>query len=568
MADNPLAETDKNTLPANNDASAMEAQERKSTPFTLLGNADVLRQVVIVLALAICLAMAVFVLLWGKEHEMRPLGVYSNQELIETLDFLDTQKVEYKIDGNSVLVRADQYADIQLSLRRSGLTQSPPEGDSILLSDPGFGISQRLERERLNLSRERQLARVIEQYNSVAGAQVLLAIPRENVFVRDKRKPSATVVLNLRRGSSLRQEEVDAIVDTVASAVSDLTPGRVTVTDQNGRLLNSGSQDPLAARNRREFELQQQQEEEYRQKIDAILSPVLGLGNYTAEVDLSLDFRRRQQTVKTYNPDMPAVRSEMVMEDNTSGMGAIGIPGALTNQPPTDSDIPEQAGQASEKTGSERSRREATRNFELDTTISHTESAVGDIRRLTVSVAVDYKTVTQADGALDRVPLEASELARIERLLKGGLGFDVSRGDAIEVVSMSFNRPDLDAVADIPFYEQAWFWRLARILGAVLVLVVLLLALVRPMVKRLLNADDRTEELDLDARNALKGSSELDMLAQQAELEDGMFGIKDGQLRLPNLNKDEDLLAAVRALVANEPDLAAQVIKDWVQSDE
>ncbi|WMC11368.1 flagellar basal-body MS-ring/collar protein FliF [Oceanimonas pelagia] len=568
MADNPLAETDKSTLPANNGGAAMEAQERKSTPFALLGNADVLRQIVIVLALAICLAMAVFVLLWGKEPEMRPLGVYNNQELIETLDFLDAQKIEYKIDGNSVLVRADQYADIQLGLRRSGLTQAPPEGDSILLSDPGFGISQRLERERLNLSRERQLARVIEQYNSVSRAQVLLAIPRENVFVRDKRKPSATVVLNLRRGTSLRQEEVDAIVDTVASAVPDLTPGRVTVTDQNGRLLNSGSQDPLAARNRREFELQQKQEEEYRQKIDAILSPVLGLGNYTAEVDLRLDFRRRQQTVKTYNPDMPAIRSEMVMEDNTSGRGAIGIPGALTNQPPVDSDIPEQAGEASEKTGTERSRREATRNFELDTTISHTESAVGDIRRLTVSVAVDYKTVTQADGSLERVPLDAAELARIERLLKGGLGFDVSRGDAIEVVSMSFNRPDLDTVADIPFYEQAWFWRLARILGAVLVLVVLLLALVRPMMKRLLNIDEKPDELGLDGQSALAGSDELDMLAQQAELEDGMFGIRDGQLRLPNLNKDEDLLSAVRALVANEPDLAAQVIKDWVQSDE
>ncbi|MFH7565541.1 flagellar basal-body MS-ring/collar protein FliF [Oceanimonas smirnovii] len=568
MADNPLAENDQSTLPADNNSADIEAQERKSTPFALLGNTDVLRQIVIVLALAICLAMAIFVLLWGKEPEMRPLGVYNNQELIETLDYLDAQKVEYKIDGNSVLVRADQYADIQLGLRRSGLTQAPPEGDSILLSDPGFGISQRLERERLNLSRERQLARVIEQYNSVAGAQVLLAIPRENVFVRDKRKPSATVVLNLRRGSSLRQEEVDAIVDTVASAVPDLTPGRVTVTDQNGRLLNSGSQDPLAARNRREFELQQQQEEEYRQKIDAILSPVLGLGNYTAEVDLNLDFRRRQQTVKTYNPEMPAVRSEMVMEDNTSGTGPIGIPGALTNQPPMESNIPEQAGQATEKSGTERSRREATRNFELDTTISHTESAVGDIRRLTVSVAVDYKNVTQADGTTDRVPFESTELARIERLLKGGLGFDVSRGDAIEVVSMSFNRPDLDAVADIPFYEQGWFWRLMRILGAVIVLVVLLLALVRPMVKRLLNVDDKADDLDLDGQSALSGNNDLDMLAQQAELEDGMFGIKDGQLRLPDLNKDEDLLSAVRALVSNEPDLAAQVIKDWVQADE
>lgn len=568
MADNQLVNADKSAL-ATSEANSLEAEEQKSTPLALLSNTDILRQVIIVLALAICLALAVFLLLWGKEPEMRPLGVYSNQELIETLDFLDAQKVDYQIDGSTVLVRADQFSDIQLNLRRSGLDQAPPQGDSILLSDPGFGISQRLERERLNLSRERQLARVIEQYNSVAQAQVLLAIPRENVFVRDKRQPSATVLLNLRRNSTLRQEEVDAIVDTVASAVPEMTPDKVTVTDQNGRLLNSGSQDPLSARTRREFELQQKQEREYRQKIDAILSPVLGLGNYTAEVDVRLDFTRKEQTVKTYNPDLPAVRSEMVMEDNTSGLGALGIPGALTNQPPAESDIPEEAaGLAQEQRRNERSRKEATRNFELDTTISHSQSATGDIRRLTVSVAVDHKTITNEDGTTERVALNQEELTRIDRLLRGGLGFDISRGDAIEVVAVPFNRPVLDDIGGVPFYEKAWFLHLLRILGAVAVLIVLLLTLVRPMVKRLLGTEELPDNVDLDGQNALMGSNDLTLLAEQAEQDEGMFGIREGRLQLPDLNKDEDVLLAIRALVANEPDLAAQVIRDWVKADD
>lgn len=569
MADNTLANTDKTGL-ATSDADALEAGEQKSTPFAILGNTDVLRQIIIVLALAICLALAVFLLLWGKEPEMRPLGTYNNQELIETLDFLDAQKVDYKIEGSTVLVRADKYSDIQLNLRRSGLDSAPPEGDSILLSDPGFGISQRLERERLNLGRERQLARVIEQFNSVSKAQVLLAIPRENVFVRDKRKPSATVVLNLRRGSTLRQEEVDSIVDTVASAVSEMTPDKVTVTDQNGRLLNSGSQDPLSARSRREFEQQQKQEREYRQKIDAILSPVLGLGNYTAEVDVSLDFSRREQTVKSYNPDLPAIRSEMVMEDNTSGLGAIGIPGALSNQPPADSDIPEEAlgGEGQSRPRNERSRMEATRNFELDTTISHSQNATGDIRRLTVSVAVDHKTITNAEGQLEQVAFSEDELNRIDRLLRGGLGFDVSRGDAIEVVAVPFNRPVLDDIAGVPFYEKAWFLHLIRVLGAVAVLVVLLLTLVRPMVRRLLGTEELPDEVDLDSQSALMGSDDLTLLAEQADQDDGLFGIRDGRLQLPDLNKDEDVLSAIRALVANEPDLAAQVIREWVKADD
>ncbi|MGB5855762.1 MAG: flagellar basal-body MS-ring/collar protein FliF [Oceanisphaera sp.] len=569
MADNPLVNADKSAL-ATSEGNSLEAEEQKSTPLALLGNADILRQVIIVLALAICLALAVFLLLWGKEPEMRPLGVYNNQELIETLDFLDTQKVDYQIEGSTVLVRADKFSDIQLNLRRSGLSQAPPEGDSILLSDPGFGISQRLERERLNLSRERQLARVIEQYNSVAQAQVLLAIPRENVFVRDKRQPSATVLLNLRRGSTLRQEEVDSIVDTVASAVAEMSPDKVTVTDQNGRLLNSGSQDPLSARTRREFELQQKQEREYRQKIDSILSPVLGLGNYTAEVDLRLDFTRKEQTVKTYNPDQPAVRSEMVMEDNTSGLGALGIPGALTNQPPGESDIPEDATglTAQEQRRNDRSRKEATRNFELDTTIRHSQSSTGEISRLSVSVAVDHKTIINEDGTTERVALNQEELVRIDRLLRGGLGFDVSRGDAIEVVAVPFNRPIMDDISGVPFYEKAWFMHVLRILGAVIVLVVLLLTLVRPMVKRLLGTEELPAGVDLDGQNALLGSDDLTLLAQQAEQDEGMFGIREGRLQLPDLNKDEDVLAAIRALVANEPDLAAQVVRDWVKADE
>ncbi|WP_417614706.1 flagellar basal-body MS-ring/collar protein FliF [Oceanisphaera sp.] len=560
--------TDQSAL-ATREANSPEAKKQKSTPLALLGDTDILRQVILVLALAICLALAVFLFLWGKEPEMRPLGVYNNQELIETLDFLDAQKINYKIDGSTVLVRADQFSDIQLTLRRSGLEQSPAQGDAILLSDPGFGISQRLERERLNLSRERQLARVIEQYNSVTQAQVLLAIPRENVFVRDKRQPSATVLLNLRRNSTLRQEEVDAIVDTVASAVPEMTPDKVTVTDQNGRLLNSGSQDPLSARTRREFEHQQKLEREYRQKIDSILSPVLGLGNYTAEVDVRLDFTRKEQTVKTYNPDLPAVRSEMVMEDNTSGLGALGIPGALTNQPPVAAEIPEEAaGVAQEQRRNERFRKEATRNFELDTTISHSQNGAGDISRLTVSVAVDHKTLTREDGTTERVALTQEELSRIDRLLRGGLGFDVSRGDAIEVVSVPFNRPVLEAFAGVPFYEKTWFLHLMRILGAVAVLIVLLLTLVRPMVKRLLGSDTQADGAAPDGQNALQGSDDLALLAQQAERDESMFGIREGRLQLPDLNKDEDVLSAIRTLVANEPDLAAQVIRDWVKADE
>ncbi|MGN4988794.1 flagellar basal-body MS-ring/collar protein FliF [Aeromonas sp. 97A] len=548
--------------------AALDENEQKSSALGFLSNTDVLRQITLILGLAICLAIAVFILLWGKEPDMRPLGTYTTQELVKTLDFLDQQKIPYEVDGKSVLVNAESYPTIQLALTRAGLanaTDSNIGGEDILLKDSSFGVSQRMESERLKLSRERQLASAIEQFQNVAKAQVLLAIPKDNVFARNERKPSATVVLNLK-GAALGQGEVDSIVDMVASAVHGLEPTRVTVTDQNGRLLNSGSQDPISAQTRKEFAMQQKQELEYKQKIDAILIPVLGADNYTAEVDLSLDFSQQEQTRKTYNPDLPAVRSEMTMEENSASGSNGGVPGALSNQPPAASNIPEEAtgGDGASAAASGRSRREATRNFELDTTVSHTRRQMGGIRRMTVSVAVDYKAVPGADGAVTREARTQAELDTLRRLLSGGLGFDVTRGDTLEVVAIPFNRPELDTVAEVPLYDQPWFWRAVRIAASVLVIIVLIVTVVRPMLKRLLYPDAKPEgEVDFDNHTVLGGDDELSLLSAQVE-NDQVFGVRDGQLKLPDLHRDEDLLKAVRALVANEPDLAAQVIKEWV----
>ncbi len=548
--------------------AALDENEQKSSALGFLSNTDVLRQITLILGLAICLAIAVFILLWGKEPDMRPLGTYTTQELVKTLDFLDQQKIPYEVDGKSVLVNAENYATIQLALTRAGLANAADtsiDGEDILLKDSSFGVSQRMEGERLKLSRERQLASAIEQFQNVAKAQVLLAIPKDNVFARNERKPSATVVLNLK-GAALGQGEVDSIVDMVASAVHGLEPTRVTVTDQNGRLLNSGSQDPVSAQTRKEFAMQQKQELEYKQKIDAILIPVLGADNYTAEVDLSLDFSQQEQTRKTYNPDLPAVRSEMTMEENSANGSSGGVPGALSNQPPAASNIPEQAtgSDGAGAASSGRSRKEATRNFELDTTVSHTRRQMGGIRRMTVSVAVDYKSVPGADGAVTREARSQAEIDTLRRLLSGGLGFDVTRGDTLEVVAIPFNRPELETVADLPIYDQPWFWRAVRIAASVLVIIVLIVTVVRPMLKRLLYPDAKPEgELDFDNHTVLGGDDELSLLSAQVE-NDQVFGVRDGQLKLPDLHRDEDLLKAVRALVANEPDLAAQVIKEWV----
>ncbi|WP_407704968.1 flagellar basal-body MS-ring/collar protein FliF [Thalassotalea hakodatensis] len=559
-----------NDLVANDNAND-GIEEQKSGLSAMMGNVDVLRQVTLIMALAICLAIAVFVIMWANQPEYRYLTKLPTDQLIKTMDFLDANGVDdYIQENNTISVPADRYQDIKLMLAREGLTDEPNDREEIIMQDMGFGVSQRLERERLKHSREQQLARTIQELQTVSRAKVLLAIPRENVFAKREKSPSATVVVTLRKGRLLSEEEVDSIVDIVASAVQSLTPNRVTVTDQNGRLLNSGSQNSISSRSRKEFEIEQKREQEYMDKIDTIMIPVVGLGNYTAQVDVTMDFTNSEETQRRYNPDLPALRSEMKVEETSIGGTLGGIPGALTNQPPLDSNIPENAtGTNSQRSTPSRKHSESTKNFELDESISYTKQQSGVIRRISVSVALDYLNSTNANGDAVQTPRSVEELANIRRLLQGSIGFDLQRGDALEVVTLPFSRMEVEVEEAVPFYQEAWFLKILKLsLGAV-VIIILILSVVRPMLKRLIYPDQKPEDYgdkSLDSHVDL-GDETMDMLS--ADFDAGAVGFApDGSLQLPDLHRDEDILKAVRALVANEPELSSQVVKSWLIEDE
>lgn len=554
-----------------NDYDDDNADEKQSGFSATLGNVDVLRQLTIIMALAICLAIAVFVIMWANQPEFRILTKLPTQQLIQTMDFLDANKVEYIQESNTISVRSDEYQQVKLMLAREGLTNEPDQGTDIIMKDMGFGVSQRMETERLKHGRETQLARTIEQLQTITRAKVLLAIPRDNVFARKQKSPSATVVVTLLRGRMMSEEEVDSVVDIVASAVQGLTPNRVTVTDQNGRLLNSGSQSSSSSRSRKEFEIEQKRESEYMDKIDSILIPVVGLGNYTSQVDVTMDFSNSEETSRRYNPDLPALRSEMKVEDSTIGGGLGGIPGALSNQPPLESEIPENAtGSAnSQKVMPTRKHSESTRNYELDESISYTKQQTGVIRRITVSVALDYHNAVDEEGVKTQTPRTVQELANIRRLLQGSIGFDLQRGDTLEVVTLPFSRVDMGQEEVVPIYLQPWFMQVVKMVMGGIVILVLILAVIRPMLKRLLNPDQTPSDYgdkSLDSHIDL-GDETMDMLT--SDFDAGAVGFApDGSLQLPDLHRDEDVLKAVRALVANEPELSSQVVKSWLVEDE
>ncbi|NOI56518.1 flagellar M-ring protein FliF [Vibrio coralliilyticus] len=551
------------------DVQNPDLDEQSTSKFDMaVGDLDLLRQVVLVLSISICVALIVMLFFWVREPEMRPLGAYDTEELIPVLDYLDQEKVEYKLDGNTISVPASDYNSLKLNMVRAGLNNERQAGDEILMQDMGFGVSQRLEQERLKLSRERQLAKAIEEMKQVRKARVLLALPKQSVFVRHNQEASASVFLTLRTGTSLKQEEVDSVVDMVASAVPGMKPTRITVTDQHGRLLSSGSQDAASAARRKEHELERKQEQALRDKIDSVLIPILGFGNYTAQVDIQLDFSAIEQTRKSFDPNTPSTRSEYTLEDYNNGNVVAGVPGALSNQPPADASIPQDVAQMKDGSlmGQGSVHKEATRNFELDTTISHERRQSGIVNRQTVAVAIKNRASVNPDtGETTYQPLSDAELQSIREVLIGAVGFSESRGDLLNVLSMQFAEPEVEVLTDVPIWEHPNFNDWVRWFASALVIIVVVLVLVRPAMKKLLNPASDDDDDQLYGPDGLPIGADGETSLIGGDMDGGELFEFGSSIDLPNLHKDEDVLKAVRALVANEPELAAQVVKNWME---
>lgn len=519
----------------------------------------------------------------GKSPESeRKLGQYSTQDIGSVLDFLENEGYKYRLSGNTISVDVKDYNEITEKMLRKGIAlpqEKTDEGDQIIMSDTGFGVSQRMENERIKHGREVQLARAIERIDGVQHATVLLAIPKENVFAREKSRPSAAVVVTLKQNAYLTPENVNSIRFLVSSSVHNLMSKDVSVTDQQGRQLSAEVKTDTAENKlQREFEIRTMREAQYRDKLDTILAPMLGLGNYSSEVDVTLDTTVQEETSQLYNPDSQAVRSETLKEQsgNDEKTNPYGVPGSLSNQPPANASIPQQlkngtANAASTISDNKKESREAVRNYEVDTTLRHTVRPSNVVQRLTVSVAVDYVKQLDKDGNITYVPRSQEDLDKIADLVRGGLGLNESRGDFVKVETVSF--PHGDIKPPLPWYEQEFFYRLVRIGGSIIIVLIVIIFIIRPLLNKLLHKDEDelnpdVDQDELDSQSALDGYDDFNLIAKNKELADQVYTINhEGGIELPNLHKEADLLKAVRTLASNEPQLTAEVIKDWLEED-
>lgn len=544
-----------------------------------LSHLSVVRQVGVLVGIAAAVALGGAILLWSRDTDYRPLGTLDQTETIQVINYFQAANIPYKLDGSGVvMVPSENFQQVKLQLAQQGLLTLPTGGEEILKQDTGFGVSQKLESARLLRSQEQELARTIEQIAGVKSAKVHLAIPKESVFAKDRQRPSASVMLSLFSGRTLDPSNVQSIVNYVASSVPNLEASRVTVIDQNARLLNSGSMTAEEAQHKREFEAERAREEDYASRVQQILEPLVGHGRYTVQVDVEMDFTQNEQTQQLYNPE-PVVRSESTSENPMGAGGPSGVPGALTNQPPQDSTSPEVAPQTKEngqpgspQLASTAVRRDATRNYELDTTISHTRQQTGVIRRVSVSVGLDYKDVPPLPAAApkegeeaaakpavpQRVPRDTAEVENIARLVRAAVGYSARRGDNVEILSFPFTPVAGLDEESVPFYQQPWFATVLRYALTALVALVLVLGLLRFL--RLLARPAAPAPAPIDELAHLHGD---EMAPDQISI--STFG--GMALPAPMTGPGAEQLAKAKSVVGNDPALVAQLVKNWINED-
>ncbi len=512
-----------------------------------------LRQVVLIAAVAAAVAAAVWLVLWSQGQSYSVLyGQLSERETGQVMDALTAAGIEFKLNpAGAVTVPASKVQEARIRLASQGLPQTDALGIEMIQKDSSLGASSLMESARYQSVLETELARTIDKVQGVQSSRVHLALPKPSVFVRDARRATASVMLQLYPGRRLDPGQVAAVVHLVASSVPDLESKDVTVIDQAGTLLSSPDETGEGALASKELDYTHKLEEGYQRRIVELLEPMLGAGRVRATVTADMDFTVTEQTRENYDPQKTVVRSEQTSNDERKGGGdAVGIPGALSNQPPGTAGAPAVPGAPNSQTASatqpSSSSTRATRNFEVDRVLSYVKQPVGTLKRLSIGVVLDDWQKVGEDGKVTSSSISEADLKRFTDLVRESVGFRADRGDQISVINQAFKSEPAAAADDgVSFFQQPWLASLGKqVVGVGLVVLVAFMVL-RPLMTNLTKATARPSG----------------QLGQAAD------GGPSSPAPIKLAPSFEQQIAAARTLVGQDPRRAAQVVKDWVAAD-
>ena len=458
-------------------------------------------------------------------------------------------------NAGSLTVAEDDYHKARMLLAGQGLPKAAPGGYALLDQLP-MGVSRAVEGERLRQARETELARSIAEIDTVAEARVHLATPEATVFVRDKAEPSASVIVKLQPGRTLSDTQVRSIVNLVASSVPGMKAEAVTIVDQAGALLSKSGQESSAGDARIDF--QRRVEDKYRQQLVQLLTPLLGAGNFTAEVQADVDLDESQATRETFDKAGAVLRAEQgnwtgAPRDGAAAPG--GIPGALSNVAPAPATVatPTPQGATPPANGQPATPAAApgmkqsdsfTRSYDNAKEISVTRAAPGNTRRLSVAVLLK-----EEPGK----PRGQVEIKQIDDLVKAAVGFNAARQDQVTVVSRKFSTNADAQDSGTPFYESGWFAMVARNVTAVVIALLVLLLGVRPLAKALLK---KREDSNRGGALPMGGADGVTMPVPVSAEMLGAGGVPLGER-----------VGLVRDFTRDNPARAALAVRDMIKAE-
>lgn len=517
------------------------------------------RQIGLIGSVAAIIALTVLVLMWAQKPVYKSL--YSNIEMRDAGDIvqaIEQLKIPYKLDEKSgaIMVPAGKVHEVRLQLAAQGLPRGGGvEGFELLDKQQGFGVSRFMESTRYQRAIEGELARSIATMDNVRSARIHLAIPKQSVFIRDREKSTASVVVNVYNGQTPTEPQVQAIVHLVASSIPGLAADLVTVVDQTGRLLTNRDKSTELDLSNQQFAYTRRVEQSYISRIENILVPILGNKGVKAQVSAEVDFTSTERTHESYDPDAAVIRSEQRSEEGVFDDAEAGIPGALANEPPGAGLAPEVVNPADGEVDRTplRGKRNSTINYEVDKTISHIRSPIGMVSRLSVAVVVDDLLSTNEDGELIRTPRSEEDLARLTSLVKEAVGFNTQRGDSVNVINSAFvAEPEIPEEVQ-PWWQQPWVFDIGKqALGGVLALV-LIFAVLRPLLRSL----TRIPAPQKNSREEVVDEIELQQQAMQTEIQREM-----------QIAGHEDNLKTAKEIAKQDPKRVVQVVRSWLEEEQ
>jgi flagellar M-ring protein FliF len=474
------------------------------------------------------------------------------EDASEVAAVLERSSIKYRLSeaNGTIMVPSEDVQQARMMLASEGLPKGAGGGYELLEKGSSFGVSQFMENIRYQRALEGELSRTISSINSVRSARVHLAIPKNSAFLRKKNKSTASVTIDLFPGRNIDDGQVGAISHLVAASIPGLEAEDVTVIDQKGRLLSNTFDSGDMKATSTQLLYRKNLENYYISRIENILIPLLGEGSVRAQVSADIDFTITEQTQESFNPEIPAIRSEQLINERTHGVSMGGIPGSLSNQPERTVVINDANSEPSIENGQSSSK--TVRNYEIDKTISHIRYGGNAIRRLSVAVVVDNESLINDAGEVETKPVSEEKMAKIIEVVKNAVGLDIARGDTINVINSGFFvANEEDVVVEKSIIDNPNIIVIGKYIGAGIVIILLVFGFLKPIMKELASSSGRSMLGSAYGGREMSGDNETFPINSQEQIK----------------NNHQSNLTQAQAISTGDPKRVAQVVNNWVSSD-